>query len=149
MPGVRALHRYYNCADGWVAVVCETREESDGVCGVLGVPLPDNALTASRDGHLARALELAFATRIRDGVLGELLAQGCPAPRCCAAMRPSRASGCGRTTSSRSGVTRAWATCSACAPLPTSPVVPAASSVPPRILASTAANCWRRWAIRR
>lgn len=76
--GLRALHRYYQCADGWIAVVCETRDEADAVCGVLRLPVPENALTASRDGHLARALELAFATRMRDGVLEELLAQGVP-----------------------------------------------------------------------
>ncbi|CAN5897478.1 CoA transferase [soil metagenome] len=76
--GVRALHRYYQCADGWMALVCESTVEAAGVCGVLRVPVPDNALTASRDGHLACALELAFATRMRDGVLEELSAQGVP-----------------------------------------------------------------------
>ncbi|MDO8913117.1 MAG: CoA transferase [Phenylobacterium sp.] len=76
--GLRALHRYYPCADGWIALVCETREEADSVCGVLRIPLPANALTAPRDGHLARALELALATRMRDGVLADLLAQGVP-----------------------------------------------------------------------
>ena len=76
--GVRALHRYYNCADGWIAVVCETRDEAAALCRTLGVPLPDDALTASRDGDLARALELAFATRLRDGLVEALLGQGAP-----------------------------------------------------------------------
>lgn len=76
--GVRALHRYYNCADGWIAIVCETPEQADALAGVLRVALPESPLTAPRDGPLARALELAFASRLRDDLLAELLARDVP-----------------------------------------------------------------------
>jgi len=78
--GVRALHRYYHCADGWAAIVCETPEAAKAVGEVLGVALdPAEALTAPRDGALAEALELAFIGRERDQVLQALLAAGVPA----------------------------------------------------------------------
>ncbi len=78
--GVRALHRFYHCADGWAAIVCETAEAAKAACAVLGVDYdPIESLGAPRDGELAQALELAFIGRERDEVLAALLDAGVPA----------------------------------------------------------------------
>ena len=75
--GVRALHRFYRCADGWIAIVCETTEQAGAAGAVLGVVLdPATALSAPRDGALADALEQAFAGRTRAEALAALLAAG-------------------------------------------------------------------------
>jgi crotonobetainyl-CoA:carnitine CoA-transferase CaiB-like acyl-CoA transferase len=77
--GVRALHRFYACADGWLGLVCETDAEASALGQALGFDLPAGALTAARDGELAQVLETAFAVRSRDEALGSLTAAGVPA----------------------------------------------------------------------
>jgi crotonobetainyl-CoA:carnitine CoA-transferase CaiB-like acyl-CoA transferase len=78
--GVRALHRFYHCPDGWLAIVCDTKAAAKAVGEVTGVALdPMDALLASRDGDLAEALEHAFAGRGRDEVVAALVEAGVPA----------------------------------------------------------------------
>ena len=80
--GSRALHRFYECADGgWLALVCERPEEAAGAG-----PRPGHrdrrtptALTAPRDGALAEAIAKAFGDRPRDETVQALLAAGVPA----------------------------------------------------------------------
>ena len=78
--GVRALHRFYHCIGGWLAIVCETEDAARAVGAVTGVTLdPAEALTAARDGALSEKLDHAFAGLGRDDVLKALLAAGVPA----------------------------------------------------------------------
>ena len=79
--GLRALHRFYDCADGWIAIVCETPDEARALAAVLGLSLPDlhEALAAPRDGPLARSIEDILADRPRAEALGALLEMGVPA----------------------------------------------------------------------
>ena len=77
--GISALTRYYACADGWVALACETDQEALGVGRALGVALGAAPLSESRDGPLAQALEAALAGRARDVTVEALIAQGVPA----------------------------------------------------------------------
>lgn len=76
--GVRALHRFYPCADGWIALVCEDEGEVAKLGQTLSLDLgdPAAALIAPRDGHLARTLEGAFDTRTRAEALDALLGAG-------------------------------------------------------------------------
>ena len=74
--GVRALHRYYACADGWIGVVCETDAEAGGLAQALGIDLGAAPLLASRDGDVAGRLEAAFVVRTRVETLDALLAAG-------------------------------------------------------------------------
>jgi crotonobetainyl-CoA:carnitine CoA-transferase CaiB-like acyl-CoA transferase len=77
--GVRALHRYYECRDGWLAVVCTTPDEARALAGILEIDIdPAEALAAPRDGALAQALAEAFAGRARSDVLNAALAAGVP-----------------------------------------------------------------------
>ncbi len=81
--GVLALHRFYACADGWLALACETPREASALADVLGLELgePAAALLAPADGALAAKIAAAFATRRRDQVLNDLLGTGvCAAP---------------------------------------------------------------------
>jgi crotonobetainyl-CoA:carnitine CoA-transferase CaiB-like acyl-CoA transferase len=73
--GLRALHRYYACADGWLGLVCDTDGHAAAVGRILDIDLGPSALTADRDGDLARRLESALAGRKRDEVLAALLAE--------------------------------------------------------------------------
>jgi crotonobetainyl-CoA:carnitine CoA-transferase CaiB-like acyl-CoA transferase len=77
--GVRALTRFYACADGWLGIGCETPAETEALGRVLGLDLGEGALAAQRDGDLARRLEAAFAVRSRGETLDALLAAGAPA----------------------------------------------------------------------
>jgi len=77
--GVRALHRFYACADGWLALVCERAEEAEALGRALGVEIGRDALTAPRDGPLAAAIAQALAGRPRDAALEALLTAGVPA----------------------------------------------------------------------
>lgn len=74
--GVRALHRYYACADGWIGLVCETRPEAEALARTLGVELGPDPLAEPRDGALAARLEAALAARPRQPTLMALLAAG-------------------------------------------------------------------------
>ncbi len=77
--GPRALHRFYDCADGWLALVCERGEEARALGAVLGIAVDDAALTAVRDGALAERIASALAGRARDEAVRALLAAGVPA----------------------------------------------------------------------
>jgi crotonobetainyl-CoA:carnitine CoA-transferase CaiB-like acyl-CoA transferase len=77
--GVRALHRYYACADGWIGLVCDTDAEAAALGGALGIDLGPAPLLETRDGTLAQALEAALAGRPRADTLTALLAAGVPA----------------------------------------------------------------------
>ncbi|HEX5379174.1 MAG TPA: CoA transferase, partial [Phenylobacterium sp.] len=82
--GVRALHRFYECADGWIAVVCERPEEARAFADVLGLDLadPHAALTAPRDGPLADQIAEALSGCMREEVLVGLLNAGVPCAPC-------------------------------------------------------------------
>ncbi|MGH6962884.1 MAG: CoA transferase [Phenylobacterium sp.] len=77
--GPRALHRFYECADGWMALVCETPDQARALGGVLGIEIGADGLTAPRDGALAEAVASALNRRSRDETVMELLAAGVPA----------------------------------------------------------------------
>ena len=74
--GLRALYRYYPCADGWIALACDSEAEAAAVGLVLGVELGASPLTATRDGELAVRIEMALAPRARDETMDALLAAG-------------------------------------------------------------------------
>ncbi|WP_397399719.1 CaiB/BaiF CoA transferase family protein [Phenylobacterium sp.] len=74
--GLRALHRYYPCVDGWIALACETQAEAGAVGQVLGIDIDSDALTAARDGDLAIRVEAALASRARDEMVDALLTAG-------------------------------------------------------------------------
>jgi crotonobetainyl-CoA:carnitine CoA-transferase CaiB-like acyl-CoA transferase len=79
--GPRALHRFYECADGWLAVVCETPAEAAAVGTVLGVEIadPEDALRALRDGPLAQRISQALSSRGRDEAVQSLIEARVPA----------------------------------------------------------------------
>jgi crotonobetainyl-CoA:carnitine CoA-transferase CaiB-like acyl-CoA transferase len=79
--GLRALHRYYACADGWLGIACESPAELDALARALGIDLApqDDALAAPCHGALAERLETAFAAMDRADALDRLLAAGVPA----------------------------------------------------------------------
>lgn len=74
--GLRALHRYYACADGWIGLVCETEAEAGGVAGVLEISLGPTPLAEAREGEVAGRIEAALAGRARAEVLDALLVAG-------------------------------------------------------------------------
>ena len=74
--GLRALYRYYPCADGWIALACESGAEAVAVGHILGVELGADPLTAARDGELASRIEAALASRSRDETIEALLDAG-------------------------------------------------------------------------
>lgn len=77
--GPRALHRFYECADGWLALVCETPVEAQALGRELAIGIDADALTAARDGALAGEISAALAGRSRDMAVQALLAAGVPA----------------------------------------------------------------------
>lgn len=74
--GLRALYRYYPCADGWIALACDSAAQASAVGQVLGLDLGVEPLAAPRDGDLAGRIEAALATRNRDETIDALLAKG-------------------------------------------------------------------------
>ena len=74
--GLRALYRYYPCADGWIALACDSAAQAGAVGQVLGLDLGVEPLAAPRDGDLAGRIEAALATRNRDETVDALLAKG-------------------------------------------------------------------------
>ena len=77
--GPRALHRFYECADGWLGLVCERPEEAEALGRTLSVEIGADALIAPRDGALAEAIAGSLASRSRDETVLALLAAGVPA----------------------------------------------------------------------
>jgi crotonobetainyl-CoA:carnitine CoA-transferase CaiB-like acyl-CoA transferase len=83
--GVSALHRFYRCADGWVAIACTAPEPLPRLCLGLGHPEWADGMTAGgaaaepRDGPLAEAIAAAVAGLSSEDVLDRLATRGVPA----------------------------------------------------------------------
>ncbi len=77
--GPRALHRFYECADGWLALVCTAECEAGALGDALKLEITPDALRAPRDGDLAQAIATSLATRSRDEAVQVLLSAGVPA----------------------------------------------------------------------
>jgi crotonobetainyl-CoA:carnitine CoA-transferase CaiB-like acyl-CoA transferase len=80
-PGLRALHRYYACADSWIAVACERPAEAIALGRALGVTIddPNASLLEARHGALADRIAAALANQRCADALKALLAAGVPA----------------------------------------------------------------------
>ena len=78
--GVRALTRFYQCSDGWVALACETEGDVNSLSAAIGQDLgsPPEALRAIRDGDLAARLESYFRGQSRNQVAEHLFDKGVP-----------------------------------------------------------------------
>ncbi|OYU70307.1 MAG: hypothetical protein CFE28_10090 [Alphaproteobacteria bacterium PA2] len=78
--GVRALTRFYQCADGWIALACETERDVTALARALGQDCgpPQEALAATRDGDLAVRLEACFRGQSRNEIAEHLFDQGVP-----------------------------------------------------------------------
>ncbi|MBS0334497.1 MAG: CoA transferase [Proteobacteria bacterium] len=74
--GPRALHRFYECADGWLGLVCDSEAAAHALGRTLAVELGDEPLTAPRDGPLARAVAQALRAWPRDIAVESLLSAG-------------------------------------------------------------------------
>jgi crotonobetainyl-CoA:carnitine CoA-transferase CaiB-like acyl-CoA transferase len=83
--GVGALHRFYRCADGWIALACTAPEHWPGLCLALDHPewagemTAGAAATEARDGRLADTIAGAVAGLTRETIVDRLAAQGVPA----------------------------------------------------------------------
>lgn len=77
--GPRALHRFYECADGWLALVCESADEATALGRTLGLEIGAADLTRPRDGELAHRIGEALRARERDEAVQALLTAGVPA----------------------------------------------------------------------
>jgi crotonobetainyl-CoA:carnitine CoA-transferase CaiB-like acyl-CoA transferase len=77
--GVRALHRYYACADGWIGLVASTDAEAGALAAALGVDLGPAPLLAPRDGEVADRLAASLGARPRAAALETLMGAGVPA----------------------------------------------------------------------
>ena len=81
--GVRALHRYYRCRDGWIAMVVDTEPQAEDLIGLLGLTFsPGEALQAPRDGAVAMAIEAALSLRDRDETLQRMISAGLAVAPC-------------------------------------------------------------------
>jgi crotonobetainyl-CoA:carnitine CoA-transferase CaiB-like acyl-CoA transferase len=72
--GVRALCRYYACADGWIGLACDSEAQANAVGRVLDLEMPADALTQARDGPLAERIAAALSGQSREPLLDALLA---------------------------------------------------------------------------
>ena len=79
--GVRALERYYECTDGWIAIACMTTAHCTALFAALDLPEqdPDVALAAAPDGALASTIADSLRESARDETLAKLGAAGAPA----------------------------------------------------------------------
>jgi crotonobetainyl-CoA:carnitine CoA-transferase CaiB-like acyl-CoA transferase len=79
--GVSALERYYECADGWIAVACATATGCSALADALGLDPVDTsaALTEPPDGVLAGRIAGALAPLSLDDALARLGGAGAPA----------------------------------------------------------------------
>lgn len=80
--GLTALHRYYPCADGWIAVACESLKEAAAFAVVLGLNLPDNPLNEDRHGPFATEIARILAGRSTEEILVQLLEAGVACAPC-------------------------------------------------------------------
>jgi crotonobetainyl-CoA:carnitine CoA-transferase CaiB-like acyl-CoA transferase len=76
--GASALNRFYACADGWLALACETPREASALAAVLSLDLGDPvaALLEPCDSALAVTIAAAFGGRRRDDAMDALLRAG-------------------------------------------------------------------------
>ena len=79
--GVSALERYYECADGWIAIACAAAPRAAALFDALGLPARDGeeALAAPRDGELASLIADVLRPLSVDDALTRLGAAGAPA----------------------------------------------------------------------
>jgi crotonobetainyl-CoA:carnitine CoA-transferase CaiB-like acyl-CoA transferase len=83
--GVRALERFYACADGWLIVACTRPAHFEGLCAALHQSdwlerwSATNALEEARDGPLASVIATVLAGLPREKALEEMRARGVPA----------------------------------------------------------------------
>jgi crotonobetainyl-CoA:carnitine CoA-transferase CaiB-like acyl-CoA transferase len=80
--GLTALHRYYPCADAWIAIVCETAAQAAALAGVLQIQLPPDPLTEDRHGPFATRIAESLAGRSAEEVLIALLEAGIACAPC-------------------------------------------------------------------
>jgi crotonobetainyl-CoA:carnitine CoA-transferase CaiB-like acyl-CoA transferase len=83
--GVSAMQRFYQCADGWIAVAGTEPEHFQQLAAALGHPewagrwVAERALEEPRDGPLAGLVAAALAELSRADALDRLLSRGVPA----------------------------------------------------------------------
>ncbi|WP_007516123.1 CoA transferase [Pseudofrankia saprophytica] len=77
-PGPTGGHRYYRCADGWIAVAAVTAARTRDLLAALGALGGDGVLEAD---ELVDAVAAAFAARTVRTAAAELAARGVPAVR--------------------------------------------------------------------
>jgi crotonobetainyl-CoA:carnitine CoA-transferase CaiB-like acyl-CoA transferase len=79
--GVSALERYYECADGWMAIACSTATRSASLFDALRLHDGDAGPAAAERGEDALASVIANALRLlsRDEALTRLAEAGAPA----------------------------------------------------------------------
>jgi crotonobetainyl-CoA:carnitine CoA-transferase CaiB-like acyl-CoA transferase len=80
--GLTALHRYYECADGWIAVVCEKPAEAAAFAQVLGLELPEAPFSEDRHGPFAAEITRSLAGKPAEEVLVRLLEAGVACAPC-------------------------------------------------------------------
>ena len=76
--GIRALHRYYACADAWLGIECNTAAEAEALERALGMSLGPAPLEAPREGAVAGQLAGVFAGMNRSEALALLAAAKVP-----------------------------------------------------------------------
>jgi crotonobetainyl-CoA:carnitine CoA-transferase CaiB-like acyl-CoA transferase len=79
--GTSALERYYECADGWIAVACATAPRAAALFEALGLPGGDaeTTLAEPRQGELASLIAGVLRPLSVDDALTRLSAAGAPA----------------------------------------------------------------------
>ncbi len=83
--GIGALQRFYQCADGWLAVACSEPEHFHRLCLALGHNewagrfIAEKAMLEPRDGPLAALIEAAVSGMPRAEAVDRLLTAGVPA----------------------------------------------------------------------
>jgi len=79
--GERALERFYQCRDGWIAIACFDAAHHAALGQAMELPpqAAAQALAAPRHGPLADAIAAALAPLARDEALARLAAAGAPA----------------------------------------------------------------------
>jgi len=79
--GTAALKRFYQCADGWIAIDCRDASSVAALQRTLGVTLPAHALSAERFSDVADVLAVAFASRSVGEIAPALRAAGVAATK--------------------------------------------------------------------
>ena len=79
--GASALERYYECADGWIAIACATAPRYAALFDALGIPTgnADAALAEPREGALSAVIADGLRRLSLDDALTRLTEAGAPA----------------------------------------------------------------------